>query len=53
MKEVRADGTGAFSFSWPRVPGVLRKEVGGRQRLLAQSGCQALYLSGLSRKALG
>lgn len=29
MKETRADGSTAFLFYWPRVPEVLRKEVGG------------------------
>ena len=30
MKEMKADGTTAFAFYWPKVPDALRKEVGGQ-----------------------
>jgi uncharacterized membrane protein len=37
MREVKADGTTAFAFYWPRVPEILRKEVGGQDSVYWRS----------------
>lgn len=37
MREVKADGSTAFTFYWPRVPEALRGEVGGRDSVYWRS----------------
>ncbi|WP_243303143.1 hypothetical protein [Geothrix oryzisoli] len=37
MREVKADGSAAFTFYWPRVPEALRGEVGGQDSVYWRS----------------